>query len=206
MLKITEYVPASQIWPTAEDHVDMGEISGLMRGYNIEVEKNGNVDWMSAEWIYGTPEAIFNDDYHTWSRSDLGLKPTGRICFRGYGVERYDTVEREAFIDLVTDDKAKEIADESHRTKARLEMADEEKIEEMIDTAIQNELRYDKDHITHEGWEFLENCAPDLVMSAIRADFDEDPDDFHVTEDGVEGYLAHIINQYEQTHANIRQY
>jgi hypothetical protein len=134
MLKITEYVPASQIWPTAEDHVDIGEIDGLMRGYNIEVkvEKSGVVDWMSAEWIRGTPEIVFNDDYHSWSRADWGLQPTGRISFRGYGIERYDAIERETFIDLVTDDKAKEIADEAYRTKAKAEMTDEEKIEEMI--------------------------------------------------------------------------
>ena len=98
MLKITEFVPASQIWPTAEDHIDVGEIPGLMRGYNIEVNKNGTVDWMSAEWIYGNPEEVFNDDYHTWSRNDWGLKPTGRICFRGYGVEEYDPEERDYFV------------------------------------------------------------------------------------------------------------
>ena len=98
MLKITEFVPASQIWPTAEDHIDVGEIPGLMRGYNIEVNKNGTVDWMSAEWIYGNPDEVFNDDYHTWSRNDWGLKPTGRICFRGYGVEEYDPEEREMFV------------------------------------------------------------------------------------------------------------
>lgn len=109
MLKITEFVPASQIWPTAEDHVDIGEIHGLMRGYNIEVEKNGQVDWMSAEWIYGEPETTFNDDYHTWSRTDWGLKPTGRVCFRGYGSEEYDFEERDTFVKLYSDEKVREI-------------------------------------------------------------------------------------------------
>lgn len=111
MLKITEFIPASQIWPTAEDHVDMGEIDGLMRGYNIEVkvEKTGEVDWMSAEWIYGDPETEFNDDYHKWSRSDWGLKPTGRVCFRGYGSEEYDFDERDTFVNLITDEKVREL-------------------------------------------------------------------------------------------------
>ena len=109
MLKITKFVPASQIWSTAEDHVDMGEIDGLMRGYNIEVkvEKSGAVDWMSAEWILGDPETEFNDEYHKWSRADWGLKPTGRICFRGYGVEEYDSEERDTFINTISDEKAK---------------------------------------------------------------------------------------------------
>lgn len=113
MLKITEFVPASKIWHTAEDHVDMGEIDGLMRGYNIEVkvEKTGVVDWMSAEWIYGDPETEFNDDYHKWSRADWGLKPTGRVCFRGYGSEEYDFEERDTFVKMYSDEKVKEIKD-----------------------------------------------------------------------------------------------
>lgn len=108
MLKITEFVPASQIWPTAQDHVDIGEIPGLMRGYNIEVEKNGAIDWMSAEWIYGNPEEVFNDEYHVWSRNDWGLKPTGRITFRGYGTEDYDADERETFVVMCSDTDAAE--------------------------------------------------------------------------------------------------
>jgi hypothetical protein len=112
MLKITEFVRASKIWPTAEDHVDMGEIDGLMRGYNIEVkvEKTGVVDWMSAEWIYGNPETQFNDDYHKWSRADWGLKPTGRVCFRGYGHEEYSFEERDTYVNVVSDEKARELA------------------------------------------------------------------------------------------------
>lgn len=104
MLKITEFVSASSIWPTAEDHVDRGCIPGLMRGYNIEVKTaKGVIDWMSCEYIYGEPEEVFNDDYHTWSRSDWGLVPTGRICFRGYGREEYDFDEREEYVVQVTD-------------------------------------------------------------------------------------------------------
>ena len=109
-LKITEVVPSSQIWPTAEDHADIGEIHGMMRGYNIEVEKDGVVDWMSAEWIYGDPEYAFNDDYHMFSREDWYLKPTGRICFRGYGSEEYDFEERDVFVNMISDEKARTLA------------------------------------------------------------------------------------------------
>lgn len=109
MLKITEFVPASQIWPTAKDHQDVGEIHGLMRGYNIEVKKGNIVDWMSAEWIYGDPETVFNDDYHTWSRNEWDLKPTGRVCFRGYGTEEYSLEERDTFVNEVPDAKIQEL-------------------------------------------------------------------------------------------------
>lgn len=102
MLKITEYVNANQIWPTAKNFDDVGEIPGLMRGYNLEVEKNGEVHWMSAEWINGDPEKTFNDEYHLWSRSEWGFKPTGRVCFRGYGIEEYDAVERDTYIQPIT--------------------------------------------------------------------------------------------------------
>ena len=99
MFKITEYVNASSIWPTAKDHKDLGEKPGLVRGYNIEVTNSkGVTDWMSCEYIHGEPEVEFNDDYHTWSRNDWGLTPTGRICFRGYGRLEYDFEEREEFV------------------------------------------------------------------------------------------------------------
>lgn len=103
MFKITEFVPASSIWPTAEDHKDFGYKPGLVRGYNIEVTTTkGVTDWMSCEYIHGEPEEVFNDDYHSWSRADWGLTPTGRICFRGYGREEYDFEEREEFVIPVT--------------------------------------------------------------------------------------------------------
>lgn len=112
MLKITEFVPASKIWPTADDHTDIGEIPGLMRGYNVEikVEKTGVVDWLSAIWIQGEPEKEFNDDFHTWMYAEHGWTPTGRICFRGYGTEEYDQEERDVVINIISDEKASELA------------------------------------------------------------------------------------------------
>lgn len=99
MFKITEYVNASSIWPNAKNFKDFGSKPGLVRGYNIEViTRDGVTDWMSCEYIYGEPEKVFNDDYHTWSRMDYGFTATGRICFRGYGREEYDFEEREEYI------------------------------------------------------------------------------------------------------------
>lgn len=109
-LKITETVPASSIWPTAEDHVDYGAIPGLLRGYNIEVKtQKGVVDWMSAAFIYGEPEGTtgdsFNDEWRIESRKDWGFEPTGRITFRGYYTEEYDFEERETFVKPVAVDE-----------------------------------------------------------------------------------------------------
>lgn len=102
-LKIKEFVPASQIWPTAEDHVDFGEKRGLLRGYNIEVTtRKGVTDWMSADFIYGEPETVLNEDWRLEYRKDWGFKPTGRICFRGYYTEEYDPEERDTFVVPVT--------------------------------------------------------------------------------------------------------
>jgi len=98
-----EYVPASEIWPTAEDHTDFGPAPGFVRGYNLEVIKNGERGWMSAEYISFEPETVFNDEFHRFFRSDMGLVPTGRICFRGYGKEEYDKEEHETFITPVPD-------------------------------------------------------------------------------------------------------
>ena len=100
MFKLREYIPASQIWPDAKDYVDHGYRSGLERGYNIEVIlKDGTTSWLSCEWIsHNDPAEFFNDEFHTWSYKEHGWKPTGRICFRGYGQSRYDPQEHEWYI------------------------------------------------------------------------------------------------------------
>ena len=100
MLKFTEYVNASAIWPTAKDFEDKGYIPGLVRGYNLEVKKGDKVDWMAAEWINGNPEEEFDDEFHNYFRQDMGLELTGRICFRGYATEHYDSTERDWYVVL----------------------------------------------------------------------------------------------------------
>ena len=39
-----------------------------------------------------------------------------------------------------------------------------EKIAKIIDKAIQNELNYQTDYITNDGWKFLEEKAKDLIF------------------------------------------
>ena len=105
MFRVTEYVPASVIWPTAKDHQEMGRRPGYVRGYNLEVRrrKDGRVDWMSCCYIDGEPEEYFNSGYYPEMLSDMDLVPTGRICFRGYGYEYYDPDEHETLVALVPD-------------------------------------------------------------------------------------------------------
>lgn len=98
MVKFNDYVKASDIWETAKDHEDLGWRAGLVRGYNLEIIKDGKRDWLSAEWIHGEPNEEFNDGYHTWRTTEHGFEYTGRICFRGYGYEEYDSEKRDFYI------------------------------------------------------------------------------------------------------------
>lgn len=94
-----EYVPANEIWPNAKTHIDRGHIIGYVRGYNVEVkQKDGTTTWLSAEWIHEEPIDEFNDEFHRWYYREHGWKPTGRIAFRGYGIEKYDPQERDFYI------------------------------------------------------------------------------------------------------------
>ena len=102
MFFIKEYVNASSIWPTAKDYTDRGYIAGYVRGYNIEVKTaDGTTDWLSCSWIDNSPEHEFDDEFHRWYYAEHNWTPTGRICFRGYGVEEYDPDERDTFIKMV---------------------------------------------------------------------------------------------------------
>lgn len=99
MFTIKEYVPASEIWPTAKDCIDKGYKSGLVRGYNIEITtSDGKTDWLSCSYIHEDPAEYFDDEFHRWMYADHGWTPTGRICFRGYAREYYDAEERETFV------------------------------------------------------------------------------------------------------------
>lgn len=99
MIKITEHVPANQIWPTATSYVDNGLIRGLVRGYNFEVKtKDGKFDWLSTTWIDEDPEKYLNSEWMQWYANEHQWTYTGRVCFRGYGEEKYDPKERDTYI------------------------------------------------------------------------------------------------------------
>lgn len=98
---VTATVPANEIWPNSKSYEDKGPITGYVRGYNVEVVKNGKIDWMSCVWIRNSIEDYVNDEYTRYWYMDCGVTPTGRIAFRGYGIERYDPDERDTYIEEV---------------------------------------------------------------------------------------------------------
>lgn len=82
-----------------------------------------------------------------------------------------------------------------------------ETLENKIDYAIQCELSYQKDNITSEGWNFLEEKAPALVMAKLTKSCDDDENELsELTHEDVVAALTEIITEYEQTHANIRYF
>ena len=95
----TEYVPASEIWHNATNFVDKGAKEGLVRGYNVEVRKfDGTVGWDSCCYIQSEPEEYFLNGYYRYSLEDRGATLTGRICFRGYGIEEYSWEYHDTFV------------------------------------------------------------------------------------------------------------
>ena len=98
MMKVTEYVPANEIWPNAKAPIYKGVKSGLCTGWCIELTTlKGETFWHSCTFAYDTPEELFNDDFWTWCFEDHGWTPTGRVSFRGYYIEEYDIDERDYY-------------------------------------------------------------------------------------------------------------
>lgn len=104
MIFIKEMVPASQIWPNAKDYTDRGYIAGYVRGYNAEILKHdGTTDWLSCEYIDTDPELHYDSEFYKWRCKEHGWKLTGRLCFRGYGIEKYDAELNETYVETVED-------------------------------------------------------------------------------------------------------
>lgn len=86
-----------------------GFFTGLVGGWQWEyVDKDGNYEYSSVSYFYGTPEAYadkWNDvDGTPWIHSTpkyKGYEPTGRVVFRGYAEEYYDSDEHEWFVRTV---------------------------------------------------------------------------------------------------------
>ena len=98
MMKVTEYVPANEIWPNAKALIYKGVKSGLCTGWCVEVTNwKGQTYWRSCTFGWGSAEEIFNDDFWTWHWEDAGETPTGRVSFRGYYIEEYDVSERDYY-------------------------------------------------------------------------------------------------------------
>lgn len=109
MTDFNTFVWPKQIWPNAKNYEYKGQREGLVCGWNIEVlDIDGKPFWLSTEYVHLAPNKAFNDDFHTWRCQDNCWKPTGRICFRGYGKEQFDYVDRETYI-IPCDENGKEL-------------------------------------------------------------------------------------------------
>lgn len=91
MFEFNTYVNANEIWPKAKVEIDLGHKECYLRGYNIEVIQDGVPVWLSCEYIYVNPQAYFNSEFYLWYYEEHNFKPTGRICFRGYAVQRWNS-------------------------------------------------------------------------------------------------------------------
>lgn len=81
-----------------------------------------------------------------------------------------------------------------------------EKIAKIIDKAIQNELNYQTDYITNDGWKFLEEKAKDLIFEKITEDYDDEKEIAKLKSEDIKTYLADVIFEYEEHHPPIRMH
>ena len=80
-----------------------------------------------------------------------------------------------------------------------------EKINDMIDTAIQSELSYQKDLIKNTTWDFLENKAPELTLETIFQDYYDNIEEIStLSYDDIVDYLNKTIAKYENEHGSLR--
>jgi len=83
-----------------------------------------------------------------------------------------------------------------------------DKLENLINDAINKECDYETDNITNKAWDFFENKAPQIVYDKIADDYSygdfESFDD--INDETVDNYLQDVINDYEEEHGNIRSY
>lgn len=83
----------------------VGVIPGLVCGWQFEfVNKDGKIGYNSVAYYEGTPEEYcetwlrFGPDALFEGERWNGYEPTGRVVFRGYGSEYYDSEYREWFV------------------------------------------------------------------------------------------------------------
>lgn len=95
-----------------EDGNFRGYFPGVCCGWMFEFKnKDGKVDYNSVTWFEGTPEEYCE----TWLRYGPealfemerwnGYEPTGRVVFRGYGVEKWDSEEHDWYIERCEPDE-----------------------------------------------------------------------------------------------------
>ena len=81
-----------------------------------------------------------------------------------------------------------------------------EKFLQMVRNVINDEMRFDSDHITIDGWHFFEEIAEGKILEKINKDNLSEEDISMLTKTDIGQYLADAIYEYEQTSPNIRYY
>jgi len=83
---------------------------------------------------------------------------------------------------------------------------EKEKLENMIDEAINDECGYNTDNITNAAWDFFENSASAIILNKIaNALINEDIETFdEITIETVDEYLQDAILEFEKEHGFIR--
>ena len=98
MYKFNKFVPANKIWPNTKAPKYKGVKKGLCTGWCIELNTlEGETFWHACTFAYSTPEWLFNHDFWPCYFEDNGWTPTGRISFRGYYIEGYDSDEYDCY-------------------------------------------------------------------------------------------------------------
>jgi len=79
---------------------------------------------------------------------------------------------------------------------------------DMIDTAINEECRFDKDHITSHAWDFFENEAADETLKMLEKAFENDDIETfdYINSYVIDEYLQRAMSKYETNHGLIRCY
>lgn len=92
-------------WQELHHHRDIGQVNGVLRGYNVEVvDADGKIDYTSMVSTYDEPDSDNRDFEYVISASAAnGYRTTGRVIFRGYFAEHYDPDDRETYLNLLSD-------------------------------------------------------------------------------------------------------
>lgn len=95
------------------DNEYKGQIPGLSCGWEFEVKmSDGTLDSLSVIYEEATPEETVELNYLDRSAEFHGYSLTGRVVFRGYGRNYYDTDYRDWCVITLTDEEVDEIINE----------------------------------------------------------------------------------------------
>jgi len=76
-----------------------GVLPGLLHGWQFEFSKNGETNYSSVTWYFGSPEEFAAHEWAFEMERWNGWEPTGRVVFRGYGREYWWSEEREMCVE-----------------------------------------------------------------------------------------------------------